>query len=106
MQSERSGSTDKPHKRTGRFFAGINNGVLLVRNGDWARDFFAAIASHATAEGLAEMRPVIEAELGPLQTGFFDTPIIVYLLKTQPKYLDRQAACAVGPVTNSICKFF
>ena len=65
--------------------------MLLVRNGDWARDFFAAIASHATAEGLAEMRPVIETELGPLQTGFFDTPIIVYLLKTQPKYLDRHA---------------
>ncbi len=64
--------------------------MLLVRNGDWARDFFSTIASHATPEGLAEMRPAIEAELGPLQTGFFDTPIIVYLLKTQPKYLDRQ----------------
>ncbi len=77
--------------------------MLLVRNGDWARDFFAAIANHATAEGLAEMRPVIEAELGsPLQTGFFDTPIIVYLLKTQPKYLDRRAACAPAPLTKSI----
>jgi len=69
--------------------AGINNGVLLIRNGDWARQFFADIAQHATTEGLAEMRSIIEAELGPLQGGFFDTPIIVYLLKTQPKYLDR-----------------
>ncbi len=88
----------QPFQRTWPYecIAGINNGVLLVRNGDWARDFFAAIAGHATTEGLVEMRPVIEAELGsPLQTGFFDTPIIVYLLKTQPKYLDRRAACAL-----------
>lgn len=63
--------------------------MLLIRNGDWARQFFADIAQHATTEGLAQMRPIIEAELGPLQGGFFDTPIIVYLLKTQPKYLDR-----------------
>ena len=73
--------------------------MLLVRNGDWARDFFSTIASHATAEGLAEMRPAIEAELGPLQTGFFDTPIIVYLLKTQPKYLDGHDLKAWVPCT-------
>ena len=71
------------------FPVGINNGVLLIRNGGWAREFFADVAQHATTEGLAEMRSTIEAELGLLQGGFFDTPIIVYLLKTQPKYLDR-----------------
>lgn len=40
-------------------------------------------------QGLARWRPELEDELGPLPTGFFDTPIIVYLLKTRPEYFKR-----------------
>ena len=40
-------------------------------------------------QGLAKWRPELEAELGPLPTGFFDTPIIVYLLKTRSEYYER-----------------
>lgn len=46
----------------------------------------------AGVQGLAKWRPELEAELGPLPTGFFDTPIIVYLLKTRPEYFERCAA--------------
>ena len=40
-------------------------------------------------QGLARWRPELEEELGPLPTGFFDTPIIVYLLKTRQEYFKR-----------------
>ena len=45
-------------------------------------------------QGLARWRPELEDELGPLPTGFFDTPIIVYLLKTRPEYFKR---CVLWP---------
>jgi len=46
-------------------------------------------------QGLAEWRPQLETELGPLPTGFFDTPIIVYLLKTRPEYYERYAIYSI-----------
>ena len=32
---------------------------------------------------------VLEQEIHPFLPGFKDTPFILYLLKSQPKYLDR-----------------
>lgn len=49
-------------------------------------------------QGLAEWAPTLKAELGPLPTGFFDTPIIVYLLKTRPDYYER---CAIGSLERA-----
>ena len=37
---------------------------------------------------LAELQ-VLEQEIHPFLPGFKDTPFILYLLKSQPKYLDR-----------------
>ena len=45
--------------------AGINCGVLLIRNTDWAREFFTDVAQYAfmpKAELMSTMRPV---RLGP-----------------------------------------
>lgn len=30
--------------------AGINNGILLIRNSDWSRRFWGEVSSHATTE--------------------------------------------------------
>lgn len=83
--------------KAGDVMQGINNGILLIRNSDWSRKFWGEVTAHATTEGLAEWRPELEAELGPLPTGFFDTPIIVYLLKTRPEYYER-VYFELGPV--------
>ena len=45
----------------GLMSAGINCGVLLIRNTNWARDFFANVVQYAfmpKAELMSTMRPV------------------------------------------------
>jgi len=73
----------------GNLNEGMNCGVLLIRNSMWSADFFADVGQYAyTPIDVLQktMRPVLEQEVFPLLSGFYDTPFIVWLLKTEPEY--------------------